>query len=292
MTSHLHGPLRNRRRLSLALLLALAVGAVACSGGTSSTSTSSTAHPSTTAPAKSTTTTTNPHPQLVLPLYFIRGTQLGVAHRVVNSASDPRYVAMQQLLGGPEPTEVLAGLGTAIPSGTVMRGLQIKNGVAVVNFSPQFAEPGPPASLSARLGQVVYTLTAYPNVKSVTIQVSKTQIVNFAGVNMTSPVGRSQVTAALPGVLLENPAVGDSVAGTLQLTGLTSITGTYDIQLVDASGRLLAALTNTAVVGATFSQTVPLAATTSKTATLRVFARPAAPTDPTQEYSLTLPIVP
>ncbi len=291
MTSHLHGPLRNRRRLSVALLIALAVSVVACSGGTPSPSTSSTDHPSTTAPAKSTTTTTNPHPQLVLPLYFVRGTQLGVAHRIVNSASDPRYLAMQQLLGGPDPTEVSAGLGTAIPSGTVMRGLQIKNGVAVVNFSPQFAEPGPPAALSARLGQVVYTLTAYPNVKSVTIQVSKTQVVNFAGVDMSNPVGRAQVSGALPGVLLENPAVGDSLQGALQLSGLTSINGTYDIQLSDSTGRLLAAVTNTAVVGASFTQTVPFNGKGTGTGTLRVFARPANPAQPVQEYSLTLPIV-
>jgi germination protein M len=203
-------------------------------------------------------------------------------------------VTMQALLAGPSPSEAAAGLTTDIPAGTTMRGLQIKGGLAVINLSPEFIAAGPPEALSARLAEVVYTLTGYSNVKRVTIAVSKLVLPNFAGVNLSTPVGRSQVTAALPDVLLETPAVGSTVHGSLQISGLTAFTGTYDVQLLDATGRLLAAVTNTAVVGATFAQTVPFTASSGSAGngTLRFFARPSSPSQPIQAVTFPVQLTP
>jgi hypothetical protein len=225
-----------------------------------------------------------------LSLYFVRGTELGVADRLINSNADPRYGALQALLSGPIPTEAAAGLGTWIPAGTTVRGLQVRGGVATVNFSPQFVEPGPQAVLSARLAQVVYTLTAYPNIGRVALLVVGMPINSFAGVDTSSPIGRSQVTAALPGVLLENPAVGSSVSGLFHISGITSINGIYDIQLVDSTGRLLASVTNTAVTGATFSQTIPFSRPYAGTGTIRVFARPSSPSQPAEASEFTVQV--
>ena len=82
------------------------------------------------------------------------GPRLGVADRSIASSADPRLAAVQALVSGPTATEAAAGLGTWIPPGTAVRGLQVRDGVATVNFSPQFAAAGPPADLSARLAQV------------------------------------------------------------------------------------------------------------------------------------------
>ncbi len=237
------------------------------------------------------TTTTAPS-QITTSLYFVRGTSLGVALRLISAGADPRYLAMQALLAGPSATEVAAGLGSDIPAGTTMRGLQIRSGVATINLSPEFIQPGPAASLSARLAEIVYTLTAYSNVARVAIQVSKSPLPSFAGVNLSAPVGRSQVTAALPAVLLETPAVGATLHSSLQISGLTSFTGTYDVQLSDSTGRLLASVTNSAVVGATFAQTLPFTTSTAGTGMLRVFARPSTPGQPTQAVVFAIPISP
>ncbi len=187
----------------------------------------------------------------------------------------------------------MQGLGTAIPTGTSLRGLQIRAGVATVNLSPEFTATAPPPVEAARLAQVVYTLTGYANVSRVSIQVGKVALTNFAGVDLTNPVGRSQVTAALPAVLLESPAVGDSVVGTLKVAGITSLAGTYEIQLVDPAGRLLAGVTDTAVVGGLFQQVIPLKGVTAPTTgTLTVFARPTSSSQLPQTVSLTVPVAP
>lgn len=258
-----------RRLVLVCAIGSVAVAFAACGKSTSAVTTTTRASTSTSVPK---TTTTLP-PLTTVSLYFVRGSSLGVADRMVNTSPNPRFEGVQALLAGPSPSEAAQGLGTDIPSGTSVRGLQIRGGVATVNLSPEFTSTATPAVEAARLGQIVYTLTGYANVSRVSIQIGKVALTSFAGVDLTSPVGRSQVIAALPAVLLESPAVGDTVVGSLKVSGITSLNGTYEIQLVDPVGRLLAGVTNTAVVGGSFSQVIPLEGVTAPTTgTLTVFA--------------------
>jgi hypothetical protein len=271
----------------------VALVAAACSGNSTALTSTTTTVPrtTTTTVAGSTTTTTSPT-QRTYPLYFLRGTQLGVSVRTVTSLADPHFQAISALMGGTDPTESAAGLGTAIPAGTTVRGLEIRSGIATVNMSPQFLTLAPQDQLAARLSQVVYTLTTTPTVTGVVIEIAGSRIVNFAGVNLNSPVGRSQVTGSLPLVLLEQPAVGGSLKGVLTISGRTAGTGTYDIQLLDPAGKLLASVTNTAAAGGTFQQSVPFTITGPETGTVRVFGRPTSTTLPVQQFQFTLPIAP
>lgn len=285
-------PIHTRRQAWLALpLLGVALLVAACGGNsTALTSTTTTLAPSTTS-SSSTTTTTSPN-QRTYPLYFVRGTKLGVADRVATTSADPHYAGVVALMAGTSATEVAAGLSTDIPAGTAVRGLEIRSSVATINLSPQFVTPGPVTSLAGRLAQVVYTLTSSPTVTQVIFEIAGTRIVNLAGVDLANPVGRSQVTAALPLLLLEQPAVGGSLTGKLTISGLTSASGTYDVQLLDPTGKLLASLTNTAVAGGTFLQSVPFTVTGPETGTVRVLARPTITTQPVQMFQFTLPIAP
>ncbi len=281
-------PATARHRLTLpAVACALAVLILAACGGSPSSIRSTTSTTSTSPKAKTSTTVA---PQVPVRLYFVRGTVLGTASRMINSSADPRLAALQALLSGPTPTEAAAGLGTWIPTGTTVRGLQVQSGVATVNFSPQFVTPGQPAVLASRLAQVVYTLTAYPNVERVVLRVAKLPINSLGGVDTSTPIGRSQLTGTLPGVLLEDPAVGAIVSGSFRISGVTSINGTYDIQLMDPTGRLLASVTNTAVTGATFSQTIPIKPAYTGTGTIRLFARPSDPSQPVEAIQFTAQI--
>ncbi len=276
---------------ALAVAMTVAVGAaLAACGSPGAAKTAATTPPvNTTVPTVPKTTTTLPA-QVAVDLYFVRGSELGVAQRMIGNNTDPRYTAMQVLLGGPTPSEAAAGLSTDIPAGTQMRGLEVRGGTATVNISPEFIGPAPPDVLSARLAQVVYTLTAYSNVQKVAIQVSKIPLPSFAGVTIGQGVGRSQVTAALPPVLLEEPAVGSSVQGNLTVSGATSVNGTYQIQLVDSTGRQVAATTNTAVPGATFRLTLPLGSFTAGVGTIHIFATPSGAGQSPQSTSLSVPI--
>ena len=281
---------RARVRVTCGVLLGAGALVLAACGSPGAAKTAPTTPPvATTAPPVSKTTTTVPS-QVPATLYFVRGSTLGVAQRAVGASADPRYTAMQTLLGGPTPSELAAGLTTDIPPGTAIRGLEIRGGVATVNLSPEFITPAPPDALSARLAQIVYTLTGHPNVAKVAIQVSKIPIPSFAGVTIGQGVGRSQVTAALPPVLLEEPAVGSTVSGSLTVSGLTSTTGTYQIQLVDSTGRQVAATTNTSVPGSTFRVTLPLGSFTAGLGTVRIFATPTDAGQTPQLTSFTVPI--
>jgi len=215
-----------------------------------------------------------------------------VADRTGAATADPHYTSIKDLIDGTTPAEAAAGLSTAIPSGTAVRGLQIRDGIATLNLSPQFVTPGPQPSLAGRLAQVVYTLTSSSSVTGVVLEVGGTRLVNFAGVDLTDPVGRAQVTAALPLVLLEQPGVGSSLSGTLAISGLTSGAVSYIVQLLDPSGKLLTSVTNTAASGGTFQQSVPFTITAPETGTLRLFAQPAGAGRTPQLFSFTLPIAP
>jgi len=269
----------------LTLLLA------ACSGNPSALTTTTTVPTTTTTTAPGSTSTTVPLVR-TYPLYFLRGTELGVADRTGPSTSDPHYTVMNDLLAGPVPTETAAGLGTEIPAGTAVRGLQIRSAVATVNLSPQFVTPGTPSSLADRLAQVVYTLTSSPSVTGVVIEIAGSRIVNFAGVDLTNPVGRAQVTAALPLVLLEQPAVGGKLVGSLTISGLTSTATSYVVQLLDPSGKLLTSVTNASAAGGTFSQSVQFTITAPETGTVKLFAQPTSSAKTAQMFQFTLPIGP
>jgi spore germination protein GerM len=284
---------RTRSTVVAALALAaLTLGLAACGGGPQSALTSTTTTPPPTTVPKATTTLPASASRQVFTLFFVRGTTLGVAQRTVATTTDPHFSSMTNLLAGPNPSEAAAGLATDIPAGTALRGLEIRGGTATVNLSPQFATPAPPPALSARLAQVVYTITSFSNVTSVIIEIAKTRVVNFAGVNLTNPVGRSQVTAALPGVLLESPGVGSTLQGQLAASGVATINGTYDVQLVDSSGKLLANVTDTAAVGEKFTQTLPFTIASAQIGQIKVFARPTLTSQPVQEYQFSLQLKP
>lgn len=282
---------RSRVAAVLALVL-LALGLAACSGNTSALTSTPTTLPRTTTTSPKSTTTTTSVPQLTFSLFFLRGATLGVSQRTVRAVGDPHYQSMVNLLQGPNPSEAAAGLTTDIPAGTVIRGLEVRGGKATVNLSPDFVANASQSILAARVAQVVYTLTAYGNVSTVVIEVGGTQIVNFGGINLADPVGRPQITGTLPPVLLVTPAVGGSAQGELVISVITSINGTYEVQLVDPSGKLLAGVTSTAVMGGKSTQSLPFTITAPETGTVKVFARPTTSTQPVQEYQFNISIAP
>jgi spore germination protein GerM len=121
--------------------------------------------------------------------------------------------AMARLLAGrlePGPEQDLQ-LGTAIPSETVLLGLEIADGVAEVNLSSHFESPEDKITHLLRIAQVVWTLTELPDVDAVRflihgvhqpvitqdgkvhLQVGRARYARFTPVDeepVASPVGR------------------------------------------------------------------------------------------------------
>jgi spore germination protein GerM len=79
------------------------------------------------------------------------------------SGDTPASAALGLLLQGPKT----AGHLTEIPKGTQLQKIAITEHTAAVSFDPVFFSPGGASGVQLRLGQVVYTLTQFPEVTSV-----------------------------------------------------------------------------------------------------------------------------
>jgi sporulation and spore germination protein len=174
--------------------------------------------------------------------------------RSVSRTEDPAAAAIRQLLAGPTPEERsgsypgraanLARLSTSVPDGTNLLHVAIDNGVATVNLSSEFGMADDLPGLVYRQGQVVYTLTALPNVQRVALQVDGAPTLVYEGHEGTPSAGpavRELYFDQRRSVFVETPAWGARVEDPVNVRGTASIDAPLRIALVDgASNTILA----------------------------------------------------
>jgi germination protein M len=141
--------------------------------------------------------------------------------------------AMNALLAGPTPTEKGQLITSEVPDGTQLLDLSIKDGVATVDLSSEFQAGGGSSSVATRLGQVVYTLTQFPSVKSVVVEIE--------GANPSKAVGRAGYTQLLPAIWVDRPAYGAAIGNPARVTGNADVfEATFRISILDGTGKVLA----------------------------------------------------
>jgi hypothetical protein len=117
-------------------------------------------------------------------LYFAYagGNALAVDREVETTDTLPE-AAMRELLAGPTEAELETwpALGTEIPEGTRLLGLEIEDGVALVDLSEEFEQGGGTASITARVAQVVYTLTEFEEIDAVEFYLDGERVEVFSG---------------------------------------------------------------------------------------------------------------
>jgi spore germination protein GerM len=195
---------------------------------------------------------------MTLSAYFVRdGMWIGVVRRTV-SAADTSTVslaeaAMEELLQGPTTYEADAGpMSTSIPADTQLNALTIEGDTATVDLSSDFEETAGTFGESSRLGQVVFTLTQFPDVERVEFLLDGQPVDDEGfgshGFSMDEPVDReSFVGNVAPPILLESPALNDTVSSPLRLTGVATTNGDshvlidamYSVQIVDPDGDVV-----------------------------------------------------
>lgn len=191
----------------------------------------------------------------VLTLYFLRDGKVAPVGRGVVTSSDVAATAIQELLETKE-----AGLSTAIPSETTLGAVEMNGDLAIVGLTPEPTDP-------AARAQIVYTLTALPDVKRV----------SFGG---GTPVGRKAFENQTPAILVESPLPGEQVEPGFEVSGTANtFEATFNYELLDASGKVLRKNFVTATSGTgtrgTFKFTVPYEAG-PQAGKLRVFELSAA----------------
>jgi N-acetylneuraminic acid mutarotase len=181
------------------VLIAVAVAAAGCG---SNRAVSLGDAPQQTAASVATTTQAAPTATSVsFDVWFARGEQLVSEPRM--HAATPRVAtaALDALLAGPTPAERAAGDTTAIPTGTRLLAVSVKNRVATVDLTSDYESGGGSLSMQVRLAQVVYTLTQFSTVKTVRFALDGTPVNVFSseGIVLDHPVGRSDYANLISG---------------------------------------------------------------------------------------------
>lgn len=262
-----------RRILHLALAtLAVALFAAACGGGEPSGETTAasggteTVSPPTTGGETETgeTETELPAETITLSVYFLRGEKIGVAHHQVPKTQAVGRAALEQLLAGPTDAEAEAGLHSEIPAGTELLDLAIEGGIATVDLSGEYDDGGGSLAMFTRLAQVVYTLTQFPTVEGVVFELDGELVEVFSGegIVLEGPQTRGDYEDVTPAILVESPAVGNTVSSPLRVTGsANTFEATFLANVVDWDGKIVAEQVVTATCGTgcrgTFDVTIP-----------------------------------
>lgn len=129
-------------------------------------------------------------------VWFVKPSSSGDAklvpvERPVNG-KDRLSVAVHELLDGPSADEDKAGLGTEIPRGTVLIGINKDGGNIELNVSKRFATPGGTSSFETRLEQLRRTVASaavdapvYLDVEGKRLNVSEGE-----GIEVRQPINR------------------------------------------------------------------------------------------------------
>jgi germination protein M len=217
--------------------------------GTSSPSSSPTATPDGSAGASPTPSGSTTGTMLVR-AYFVLGGPPGsvglvAVLREVPKSAATATAAITALLAGPTGAE--AGdrqITSAVPDGSKLLGLTIKNGIATIDLSSEFESGGGSASTLNRLGQVVYTLTQFSTVRSVVFQIDGRNVSVFGseGVVLDGPVGRADYLDLLPRIFVDRPAFGAAIGNPARVAGSAQniFEATFRITLLDGAGRTVA----------------------------------------------------
>jgi hypothetical protein len=203
--------------------------------------TSTTLAPTTT--TTTTTTTAKPVTDLSeLTVYLIANEHVVAAGREVEGAATPE-AAVRALLAGPDGAiEGDLGFTSAIPAGTLLHSVTVDGSVATVDLSGQFASGGGSLSMQARVAQVVFTVTQFPNIDHVRFRIDGTAVSTIGGEGlMVDNVDRAAFAGVTPLILVESPTPGQTVGAPLHVRGMSNtFEATVNYTLTDSSGAVLA----------------------------------------------------
>jgi spore germination protein GerM len=144
-----------------------------------------------------------PLPDIVVRLYWVEAGEnaLGI-ERTLPGTQAVATAAMNALLAGPTAAEQATwpAISSAIPAGTKLLGLTISGGIAKVDLSDTFDDGGGTFGVTARLAQVVYTLTQFSTVDAVDFYMEGVKVEMFSseGLILNHPQKASDYYSLLP----------------------------------------------------------------------------------------------
>lgn len=257
-------------------------GVVSTTEGPQTTVTVPPEETTTTVTTPGSTTTTVAQTTMTVNAYYSRDEKMCAAARVVPKTQEVGAAAMKALLEGPTAAEKEVGMVSSIPQGTTFLGLSIKDGVATVDLSKEYASGGGSLSMMMRLAEVIFTLTQFPTVDGVNFKLDgkAIDVLGGEGLILDHPMSRADYEDISPAILVESPTVGNSVGSPLRVTGTANVfEAVFRINIVNWDGLIIADEVVTASSGTgtrgTFDVTIPFTVDKAGRGALIVFAESA-----------------
>lgn len=255
-------------------------------------------------------------------VYLLRDGKIAAAQRPVEiEGNRPGRASLRALLAGPTEAEEDAGLTTGIPNGTDLNDVTLDDAtdVATVDLSDDFLSPPrsdePDAEEEAliylgRLAQVVYTLTQFPSITSVTFQIDGEPLTDLPvletietnpfnePIDLAQPLDRATMEPVTPAIFVERPALGEDITFPLRVAGTANtFEAAFVLQLVDADGVVILEEPTTATSGTGTRGTFDLTLTPPTDVdlidlTLVAFERSARDGEPINQVEIPLTLVP
>lgn len=129
-----------------------------------------------------------------------------------------------------------------------------------------------------RLDQLVYTVTQFPEITGVNLQLDGVPVTTFSseGLELPVPLRRDDSYDQLPAIFIDSPAWGGTLANPAHVHGLSNVfEAQFKIELDDASGALLAGVVAMASCGTgcwgTFESEIPYTVSEPQWGTLRAY---------------------
>lgn len=164
-----------------------------------------------------------------------------VTRRTVPRTPAVAATAVRLLFAGPNAAERAAGVRTAIPAATRMRGIALAGGTATIDVSRAFAAPAAHAQIRTRLAELVYTATQFSTVKRVRLEIAGVLVTSIAGTPVPQPAQRRDFLRRLPAILVNRPVIGVRVPATVTVAGTADVfEGALSVRVINERGRLLA----------------------------------------------------
>lgn len=228
------------------------------------------------------------------------GTGLFVTKRTQEATPAVGRASLTALLQGPTQEERAAGVSSAIPQGTELRGLTIESGIATVDLSMEFGAGGGSTSVLTRLAQVVYTITQFPTVDAMVLEIEGERPEPYfseAGVVLDGPQDRAAWGDHLPPILVESPLIGETVDNPVTIAGSANVfEATVSIRILDSNGNEIARTFTTATCGSgcrgDYSKNVAYRVDAEQPGTIEVFEASAIDGSPSNTVRIPVTLAP
>jgi len=178
------------------------------------------------------TPTATPVPAATVSVYLLRDGKVAPVRRGVSPLT-PAFDSVVALLGGPAGDEAQLGFTSDVPTTARIISVSIAGGVATADFTSTFTANTTGALTGyARVAEVVYTLTQFSSVRSVTLRID--------GRTVAGGLTRSSEESFTPAIFVEAPVAGQSVSSPLRVWGTANtFEGVFRIRMWMVNGPVI-----------------------------------------------------